>query len=454
MVRSAGRLRVLGLAGLSALPAAAAFGALVIADRLGPFEALIGWAAAVALAVPLWHRLAGNTARLKGFAEALEEPTPPTPRFAQAPFAADHAEVARRVGRALEAREREAAELKREGSGLLDALPDALLVLGRDGRVQRLNRAARALYGEGALGSQVTAVIRHPALLAALDEVKGGGARTVAFDEAGPPPSAYEATVEALPGGDGGMAVAVRDRTAVKLAEQMRADFVANASHEIRSPLATIVGFIETLRGPAHDDAEARERFLAIMAEQAGRMTRLVDDLLSLSRIEMNERTPPQGRVDIGRALGRVKDALAWEAEAKRMTIALDVAPGLPEIQGEEAEIDQVFHNLIGNSVKYGHAASRITVTASHVRPELGRWPAAGAVAVAVADVSDGIAREHIPRLTERFYRVDAGRSRQLGGTGLGLAIVKHVVNRHRGQLAIASTPGEGSVFTVVLPAA
>ncbi|MGH6719877.1 MAG: ATP-binding protein, partial [Alphaproteobacteria bacterium] len=381
------------------------------------------------------------------------------PAFAPAPLARDHAETARLVRRVIEAHRHETSELKAEARRLLDALPDALLVLARDGRVQRLNRAARALYGEAALGHPVTAVIRHPALLAAVDDaLAGGGQRTVAIDEAGPPSAAYEATVEPLPiGGNGGPAVLVvlRDRTAVKLVERMRADFVANASHEIRSPLATIVGFIETLRGPARDDAQARERFLAIMAEQAGRMARLVEDLLSLSRIEMNERIPPEGRVDVGRVLGRVRDALAWEAEAKSMTIVLDVAHALPPAQGEEAEIEQVFHNLIGNSVKYGRPATTITVTASHDArpPSPGRWPAAGAVRVAVADHSDGIAREHIPRLTERFYRVDAARSRQLGGTGLGLAIVKHVVSRHRGHLAIESTLGQGSVFTVSLPA-
>jgi two-component system phosphate regulon sensor histidine kinase PhoR len=306
----------------------------------------------------------------------------------------------------------------------------------------------------------VAVVIRHPALLAAVDDTLASGmAETVELDEPGQPPRSFAATVEPMPlGGNGGPAVlvAIRDHTAIKRVEQLRADFVANASHEIRSPLATIVGFIETLRGPARDDAAARDRFLAIMAEQAGRMTRLVQDLLSLSRIEMNEHTIPSGRVALAPVLGRVRDTLGWEAGAKGMTVVLDLAPDLPDVRGEEVEIEQIFHNLIGNSVKYGHRDSAITVTARRAEPPPtgGRWPEGGAVRIAVGDRSDGIPREHIPRLTERFYRVDAARSRSLGGTGLGLAIVKHILNRHRGLLTIESTQGEGSVFTVHLPVA
>jgi two-component system, OmpR family, phosphate regulon sensor histidine kinase PhoR len=237
----------------------------------------------------------------------------------------------------------------------------------------------------------------------------------------------------------------------------MRADFIANASHELRTPLTTLTGFIETLRGPAREDAEARERFLAIMHEQAARMIRLVEDLLSLSRIELNEHVMPQGRVALGPLLHHLADALELRAGERGMCIRLDLPPDLPDVLGDRDELAQVFQNLVDNGIKYGRAASEITVaTATGVRPLYsGDTGGSAFVSVAVRDRGEGIAREHLPRLTERFYRVDTARSREMGGTGLGLAIVKHILNRHRGFLEIESTPGMGSVFTVFLrPAA
>jgi two-component system phosphate regulon sensor histidine kinase PhoR len=224
----------------------------------------------------------------------------------------------------------------------------------------------------------------------------------------------------------------------------MRADFVANASHELKTPIAGIMGFIETLRGPARDDADARERFLVIMAEQADRMRRLVDDLLMLSRIEQHEHARPDSAVDVGRVLESVRDLLQLKASSRKVAVELTVDPALPEAIGDHDELIVVFQNLIDNAIKYARPATVVKVAA---RP-LGR----DRLAVAVSDEGDGIPATHLPRLTERFYRVDNARSRQLGGTGLGLAIVKHVVNRHRGRLDIQSTPGKGSVFTVTLP--
>lgn len=454
-------MRWFRLALFAALPAAPVLSVLAWRGHLEVYETVLAWTAVVGLGAPLWLPFAVNVRRLARFAGRLAEgPFEPGPRLLPAPAATDLAGAVQRVQRALEERDRRADDLKAEALRLLDALPDALLVLGRDGRIARANGAARALFGESVRGSPVATVIRHPALLDAIDTVMAGGAAgPVEVDEPGQPKRHFEASVDVLPAASNGgpaILVALRDRTAAKRVEQMRADFVANASHEIRSPLATIVGFIETLRGPARDDGEARERFLGIMAEQGTRMTRLVEDLLSLSRIEMNEHTVPGGRVAVAAVLARVRDALAAEAAAKGMSVTIEAPSDLPSVRGEEPEIEQVVHNLLGNSLKYGHSGSPVALTARHVaRPSVGgRWPAGGAVAIAVADRSDGIAREHIPRLTERFYRVDAARSRRLGGTGLGLAIVKHIVNRHRGHLAIESTVGVGSTFTVTLPAA
>jgi len=246
---------------------------------------------------------------------------------------------------------------------------------------------------------------------------------------------------------DGSLALIVlHDTTALRRAERMRADFVANASHELKTPIAGIMGFIETLRGPAREDATARERFLGIMAEQADRMRRLVDDLLMLSRIEQHEHARPDSEVDVRRVLESVRDLLQLKASSRKVVLELTVDPDLPEAIGDHDELIVVFQNLIDNAIKYARPATVVKVAARPV--------GADRLAVAVSDEGDGIPPAHLPRLTERFYRVDNARSRQLGGTGLGLAIVKHVVNRHRGRLDIQSSPGKGSVFTVTLPIA
>jgi two-component system, OmpR family, phosphate regulon sensor histidine kinase PhoR len=234
--------------------------------------------------------------------------------------------------------------------------------------------------------------------------------------------------------------------------ERTRADFVANASHELRTPLASLIGFIETLRGPAEDDPAAARRFLGIMAEQAARMERLIADLLSLSRIEMHEHQRPEGRVDLADLVARIAAELEPQIRARGAALHLDLASGLPQVPGDADQLAQVLQNLLGNSIQHGrqHGAA-IRLSAHPAGPGAG-WPHRPGVALSVADDGPGIPREHISRLTERFYRVDRGRSRAAGGTGLGLAIVKHIVNRHRGQLRIASREGAGATFTVWLP--
>ncbi len=358
-------------------------------------------------------------------------------------------------------RERRRRELEAAMAGnesILSNLPDPLIMLDRNRRIVRANPAAEALFGAGTAGRNLTGVLRNPQLLAAADAaIAGEGGRIVEFTLLGEVEQTFSARVVPMttPALDGTVAiVSLHDLTAVRRAERMRADFVANASHELRTPLASLLGFIETLLGPARDDAEAHERFLTIMHEQSLRMSRLVEDLLSLSRIEMREHTPPDRPVDPQALLDSVVGALELRARAKKMRLELEVADPLP-VTGDKDELAQVFQNLVDNAIKYGRAGTPVRVAARRVEPAAdpaARRVGRSCLAVSVADQGEGIAREHLPRLTERFYRVDTARSRELGGTGLGLAIVKHIVNRHRGHLTVDSTVGKGTTFTVYLP--
>ena len=237
------------------------------------------------------------------------------------------------------------------------------------------------------------------------------------------------------------------DLTPLRRVEEMRADFVANASHELRTPLAALSGFIDTLQGSARDDAKARERFLAIMQEQASRMARLIDDLLSLSRIELNAHRRPDTPVDLGPIVRQVADGLETLARDRGVIVHADAAKAL-RVPGDRDELVRVFENLVENALKYGAAGKRVDIALTQ-----GESPDGEAEArVSVRDYGPGIAPEHLPRLTERFYRVDVRESRAQGGTGLGLALVKHVLNRHHGRLLIESMPGAGATFTVYLP--
>lgn len=342
---------------------------------------------------------------------------------------------------------------------VLSALPDSLLLIDAQRRVLRGNPAAEELFGKDIAGRDLTLVLRNPELIEATEEVLSGAAgRVVEFTV----PGQFERHLScriaklATTASDGTAAIiALHDLTAVRRAEQMRADFVANASHELRTPLASLLGFIETLLGPARDDNDARIRFLGVMHEQAKRMSRLIEDLLSLSRIELHEYTPPSSTADIEEILKSVANSLEPQAREKAMTLKLEFASvGL--VSGESDELTQVFQNLTENAIKYGRAGSDVRLVTNRIEAGSGSARRLGkpGIAVTVIDQGEGIAREHLPRLTERFYRVDTARSRELGGTGLGLAIVKHIVNRHRAILDIDSTIGEGSRFKVLLPLA
>jgi two-component system phosphate regulon sensor histidine kinase PhoR len=338
---------------------------------------------------------------------------------------------------------------------MVDAIPDPILLLDHERHIVRTNAAARDLFGGRIVDRAIDTVLRDPNVLEAVDEVLSGRPSSQArLSVSGAVERHFAVRVAHLsPGANEGVAVllALYDVTTIRRAEQMRADFVANVSHELRTPLSTLLGFTETLRGAARDDAAARERFLGIMHDQASRMSRLVRDLLSLSRIEETEHTPPTGEVRIAAIVSSVVDGLMLQARGKSIDVVVDVPPDLPAVVGEADQLTQVFQNLIDNAIKYGRPGSRVRVTGQRATAGGG---AATLVVVAVADEGEGIPREHLSRLTERFYRVDAGRSRQLGGTGLGLAIVKHIVNRHRGALTIDSEIGRGTVVTVHLPTA
>jgi len=439
--------------------------ALLLAAALGwlawPALLLVGGLAALATG---WLILSHtrHVTQLVRYVERLRHadgrlPDPPGPQGSLLSAELDAALV--ETAQERQRRRRELERLIAGNEAILSTLPYPLLTLTGSRRIARANPAAEELFEGSVAGRDLVAVLREPALLAAVEAaLEGTGDRLVEFVIGGSMARHFVAQVARLPAPqlDESVAIlALMEVTASKRAEQLRADFVANASHELKTPLASLLGFIETLRGPAREDAEARARFLAIMQEQAERMARLVEDLLSLSRIELQEHTPPTAAIELGPVLASVVDALELKAARRGMSLELTLA-SLPAVLGDADQLQQVFQNLVENAIKYGRAGTPVRIEARVPGPEEGRLARLGrtTVAVTVADLGEGIAREHLPRLTERFYRVDTARSRELGGTGLGLAIVKHIVNRHRGHLEIESELGRGSRFTVTLRAA
>jgi two-component system phosphate regulon sensor histidine kinase PhoR len=336
---------------------------------------------------------------------------------------------------------------------LLEAVPLPLVLIGSDERILALNEAARRLFGQGMAGRHYVAALRQPALLdcveGALKRHQAGKARYLSREGRRDATWNVEARPIRLSGGIGAL-VTLEDATATEEAGQIRRDFVANVSHELRTPLTAMLGFIETLRGAARNDRTAQDRFLAIMEKEAERMNRLVRDLLSLSRVESEERMRPTSSVEINGLIASVTSSLKQIADEQNVRIT-QVAPGAAlSLPGDADQLFQVIANLVENAIKYGGPDREIVISVSQSERDPVLF--APAARIEVRDKGPGIDPLHIPRLTERFYRVDSHRSRELGGTGLGLAIVKHIVNRHRGRLRIESTPGEGSAFTVILP--
>lgn len=360
-------------------------------------------------------------------------------------------------------------DLQRHVAGLLDGVPIPMLSVDARARTTAANRAAEALLGPDLLDRPFVTVLRHPAVVEAVDwvlmpdrfpapppdpalpEPPEGVASLRAQIVADGRDVAAEITVAPLPAALGrGATVAILDKSVAEEAEQVRRDFVANVSHELKTPLTAMIGFIETLRGPARNDPKARDRFLDIMEREANRMNRLVADLLSLSRVQAEERRRPCSEVDLPMLLRSVLATMAQAAQAADARIETDGLDGSQRLPGDPDQLVQVFQNLVENALKYGGSGGYLGVQLRRIdyEPTL-RGPA---WAVEISDRGEGIDELHLPRLTERFYRVDTHRSRAQGGTGLGLAIVKHIVNRHRGRLKIESRKGEGSRFTVILP--
>jgi two-component system phosphate regulon sensor histidine kinase PhoR len=329
-----------------------------------------------------------------------------------------------------------------EDRALVERLPDPLLKLDGAGNMLWRNDSAVSAFG-----NETAALLRHPDMRLAFAEAVAAGL-PVRREMVLTAPMARDLEVTMIPVG-GPVYMLVNDRTRERALEKTRADFVANSSHELRTPLASLIGFIETLRGPAADDVEVQQRFLGIMAEQAGRMQRVIADLLSLSRIEISEHSPPKEILLLPPVFERIAAGMEPMLKDAAVTLRMDVPVNLPRIPADADQLAQLFTNLLDNALKYGKRGGEIKLTAS-AAPDLRFEP--GGVVISVADDGAGIPREHIPRLTERFYRVDKGRSRAVGGTGLGLAIVKHVVNRHRGRLVVDSEMGKGTIFTIWLP--
>ena len=336
-----------------------------------------------------------------------------------------------------------------ELDAILRALPWPVAVVGADARIAATNAPLDAILGEHPVGRHHITAFRQPALLDAIARARqtGEAQQTRYFGRDGDRDVTW--AVQVAPE-LGRMIVSFEDLSAAEDAIQMRRDFVANVSHELRTPLTALLGFIETLQGPARDDAAARARFLELMAGEAQRMTSLIDDLLSLSRVEENERLRPTAPVDLHAMFASVEEVMGPRAQAAGVELKFDLPRDLPKVPGDADQLRQVFTNLVENALKYAASGGEVLICGN---PEQHHRRLRGpGVLLQVRDRGEGIDAHHLPRLTERFYRIDGHRSRAVGGTGLGLAIVKHIVNRHRGRFRIDSQKGKGTTVSVLLP--
>jgi two-component system, OmpR family, phosphate regulon sensor histidine kinase PhoR len=329
---------------------------------------------------------------------------------------------------------------------LVNALPDTAIIVGEQGTVLAANRNADEFFEDEIVGKHLTTILRAPTVLQAVDDaILKAEIGRVSLVVRTPVPRTYDVYVAPMGLGKNHGRIAMltlHDQTYGEQIERMRSDFVANASHELRTPLATLTGFIETMQGAAKNDTKAKAKFLILMKTQADRMARLIDDLLSLSRIEVSEHVPPSEHVDLSLVVKQEVELLATMAKQAECTVSVDVPQNLVVI-GDANQLSQVAHNLIENAIKYAGQGKTIEIAGSSLN---------GIATLSVRDNGPGIAAHHVPRLTERFYRASVQDSRNRGGTGLGLAITKHILNRHRGKLQIQSELGQGSTFSIHLP--
>ncbi|WP_405111571.1 ATP-binding protein [Phaeobacter sp. BS52] len=338
--------------------------------------------------------------------------------------------------------------------GFMEAIPLPAVLVDQSERFIAANAAATTLLGNNLVGRHFATILRQPNVATAIErclyERSAKTARHMSND--GAQDTTFEVALRYIPGigavNGGAALISLTDITEREQASQMRRDFVANVSHELRTPLTALMGFIETLRGPARDDGAARDRFLQIMQDEANRMNRLVGDLLSLNRVESEERVRPRAQLDLGAHLASTLKSLEPVAEAADVHLTLEIPEEPTLVTGDPDQLQQVFTNLVENAIKYGGDQVTLRLKTRDRDPAV----RAAAVRVEVIDNGAGIDPVHLPRLTERFYRVDTHRSREQGGTGLGLAIVKHIINRHRGRMRVESSAATGTVFTVILP--
>ena len=334
---------------------------------------------------------------------------------------------------------------------VLEALPLPTLAIGADEHIIALNQNAQDLLGLDAVGRHFITILRQPVLVEAVEQCLQDNMPRVApfLEREGGRDTTFEVHLQRVDA-QSPLILSFQDVSEKAEAGQVRRDFVANVSHELRTPLTSLMGFIETLQGAARDDPSARDRFLDIMANEAGRMNRLVGDLLSLGRVEAEERVRPTEQIDIAAIISTTQRNIKPLTTEAEVTLNVDLGTSAMPVLGDADQLLQVFTNLIENAIKYGGKDQTVTVHAEVVDHD--PMLRAAAARISITDQGPGIAPEHLPRLTERFYRADNHRSRALGGTGLGLAIVKHILNRHRGRLTITSETGQGACFTVTLP--
>ena len=442
-------------------PAALALVLLAALGQIATSVALLGWLLSLAggawVAYARLRELEAIAAWIEGL--PLDQERPPLAE-AEGALSGRLLRPVSELGRQLRRQSGRMAAQQRMLRSVIEALPDPIMVVDQDSMVVQANAAARRSFEAPAPPVPLARVLRDPGVLAAVNgALAGTSASSVSFSPSHDRAKQFSSRIEPVDLGHGGQGalIALREQTEQVMIERMRSDFVANASHEIRTPLASIQGFIETLRGPARHDPKARETFLEIMAEEAGRMARLVDDLLSLSRIELAAHQPPRELCDPAEAVSYALDRMRPTAKQSGVALAVDVPAGLPPVIGDADQLHQLFVNLIDNGIKYGGEGTTVHVSAGAIDAapaDSGASAGRPCVRIAVTDQGPGIAPEHLPRLTERFYRVEGGRHRRQRGTGLGLAIVKHILRRHQGHLTIDSTPGIGSTFAVLLPTA